>query len=192
MGFPSPQSRRERIHKSIIKSFWGRKNKQKREIHMSITWHWHGTEISLETKREKEMNVIKAEASTRLCFSFSFLLSNRDNVIPRGKAAFVVSGSKVLDPKTVGTQCSRRDVCGFLVLNRPLQVKRHSGWNTQLWNEMHTPSLPTGGAPRVGGRPPGTFWQLAGKEAWARWDRYKGSDSSEWARPSWGKATRLL
>jgi len=37
MGFPSPQSRRERIRKSIIKSFWGRKNKQKREIYMSIT-----------------------------------------------------------------------------------------------------------------------------------------------------------
>lgn len=83
------------------------------------------------------MNVIKAEASTRLCFSFSSLL-NRNNVIPRGKAAFVVSRSKVLDLKTVDTQCSRRDVCGFLVLNRPLQVKRHSGWNAQLWNEMHT------------------------------------------------------
>ena len=96
---------------------------------MSITWRWLGTEISLGTKREKEMNVIKAEASTRLCFSFSSLLSNRNNVIPQGKAAFVVSRSKVLDLKTVDTQCSRRDVCGFLVLNRPLQVKRHSGWN---------------------------------------------------------------
>lgn len=31
------------------------------------------------------MNVIKAEAPTRLCFSFSFLLSNRDNVIPEEK-----------------------------------------------------------------------------------------------------------
>lgn len=111
---------------------------------MSITWRWLGTEISLGTKREKEMNVIKAEASTRLCFSFSSLLSNRNNVIPQGKAAFIVSRSKVLDLKTVDTQCSRRDVCGFLVLNRPLQVKRHSGWNAQLWNEMHTPSLPTG------------------------------------------------
>lgn len=67
---------------------------------------------------------------------FSSLLSNMDNVIPWGKAAFVVSRSKVLDPKTVYTQCSRRGVCGFLLLNRPLQVKRHSkmkfgsmGWN---------------------------------------------------------------
>ena len=41
---------------------------------------------------------------------FPPLLSNRDNVIPWGKAAFVVSRSKVLDPKAVDTQCSRRDV----------------------------------------------------------------------------------
>lgn len=44
----------------------------------------------------------------------------------RNRRVIEISLKKVLDQKTVDTQCSRRDIGGFLALNQPLQVKRHS------------------------------------------------------------------
>lgn len=55
-----------------------------------------------------------------------------DNVTPCGKVAFVVSRSKVSDPKTVNTQRSRRDVCGFLVPNQTPAGQKTL--KNEIWN----------------------------------------------------------
>lgn len=75
----------------------------------------------------------------------------------------------------------------------PCRSKDTPEWNLELWREMYNPITASGQClKRLMDATVNPFHSWQGRRLWARWDLYKGSHSSEQAKPSWGKATRLL
>lgn len=133
--FPHLSQRKFRIHKSIINSFWGRKFKT-REPYTYVNSVAVTCNRNKYKNKEKRKWILWGHGPPPYIFFFSPLFSNMDSVTLWGKVVFIVGRATVLDQKIVDTQCSRRDMGGFLALNRPLQVKRHSRmkFGTLAWN----------------------------------------------------------